>query len=463
MKKIQMKHISFAYEGSGDGNLKNLDFTIQAGECIVLAGRSGCGKTTVTRLFNGLIPEFFAGKLEGSAYIDEENLADKQLYEIAEKAGSVFQNPKTQFFHTDTDGEIAFGMENSGIPRKEIAQRVQQTAKALKIEHLLKRSIFSLSGGEKQKIAFASVYAMNPDVYLLDEPSSNLDTEAIRDLSEYIAILKKQGKTILIAEHRLYYLRDLADRIFYMEKGELKQIWSQEEFCNLSDKKRMQFGLRTFAYKEPRITEKNAENEKFVLELTDLAIGYGKKTVLSKIQLKAAPGDIIAITGRNGVGKSTFLRTLCGLQKALGGVVRWNGNEQNEKERLEKTYMVMQDVNYQLFADSVEHECYFGIKNPDRKLVEQTLKGLRLYPYKDSHPNTLSGGQKQRIAVAVSMICKKEILVFDEPTSGLDYESMCAVSDLMKTLAGMGKIIFLVTHDFEFITHACNRMIRLEP
>lgn len=459
---IEFRNISFTYDGTGDGRVKNINLTVRTGECLVLTGRSGCGKTTVTRLVNGLIPEFFPGVLEGKVLIDGEDLAGKQLYEIAQKVGSVFQNPKTQFFNTDTDGEIAFGLENSGIPGTEMAQRVHRTAEELKINHLLGRSIFSLSGGEKQKIAFASVYAMNPDIYLLDEPSSNLDLEAIGDLQRNIELLKKQGKTILIAEHRLYYLKELADRICYLEQGGLRHIWTNADFLRLSLGEREALGLRSFEYRSPKAETGREASPAPLLEIRDLSVGYGKKEVLSKINFTAAAGDIIAVTGQNGVGKSTFSRTLCGLLKPLGGTILLGGSVRKEKERLKKTYMVMQDVNYQLFADSVEHECYFGIQNPDMVKVEKTIRELGLYKYRDRHPNTLSGGQKQRIAVAVSMICKKEILVFDEPTSGLDYESMCAVSGLMKNLARMGKIIFVVTHDFELLEQACTRILRLE-
>ncbi|MFT4145656.1 MAG: energy-coupling factor ABC transporter ATP-binding protein [Mobilitalea sp.] len=459
---IQFNNVSFAYAGQRDGKVKNLSFTVKTGECIVLTGRSGCGKTTITRLVNGLIPEFFEGELTGEVLIDGEELTGKQLFEIAKQVGSVFQNPKTQFFNTDTDGEIAFGMENNGVPREELISRVHKTAEVLKISHLLGRNIFCLSGGEKQKIAFASVYAMNPDIYLLDEPSSNLDIEAINDLRGYIELLKKQGKTILIAEHRLYYLKNLVDKIVYLEEGELRHIWTKEEFMLIPTSVKGAMGLRTLEYREAEIKEREIRKETPALELCNLTVGYGKHQILSGINFKAVEGEIIAVTGQNGVGKSTFSKTLCGLLKPLKGDILWKGNSTKERERLKNAYMVMQDVNYQLFADSVEHECHFGIKNPDMGQVRTTIKEMGLDAYKDRHPNTLSGGQKQRIAVAVSMICKREILIFDEPTSGLDYESMCAVSDLMKTLASMGKIIFVVTHDFELIEQACTAILKLE-
>nr|WP_288830263.1 energy-coupling factor ABC transporter ATP-binding protein [uncultured Clostridium sp.] len=461
MDKIRFDHVSFAYAGTGDGKIKDISFSVPSGGCVVLTGRSGCGKTTVTRLINGLIPEFFSGELTGSVFVDGEELGEKELFEIAKKIGSVFQNPKTQFFNTDTDGEIAFGMENHGVPRQEIVKRVKKTADDLKITNLLNRSIFSLSGGEKQKIAFASVYAINPEVYLLDEPSSNLDTDAICDLRKYIQILKNQGKTIIIAEHRLYYLKDLADKVYYMDTGEIKYQWTQEAFLKLAVNERKQLGLRSLQYVEPEIEEKSIKNDNVSFEIRDFSIGYGKKEVLNDIHFKADKGDIIAVTGHNGVGKSTLLRTVCGLQKALGGTALWNGEVQNQKDLLKRTYMVMQDVNYQLFVDSVEHETCFGIKNPDFAKVEQVLKELDLYELKEKHPNTLSGGQKQRLAVAVSRLYEKDVLVFDEPTSGLDLESMELVSELMKNLASMGKIIFVVTHDFELVSLACTRIFRL--
>ncbi len=460
---IEFEHVSFEYEGSEDGRLQDLNFTVKKGECILLTGRSGCGKTTITRLINGLIPEFFPGTLSGEVRIGGRKLLEEPIYRIAKQVGSVFQNPKTQFFNMDTDGEIAFGMENNGVAQTEMRQRVSMTAQELGIEELLGRSIFSLSGGEKQKIAFASVYAMNPDIYLLDEPSSNLDEAAIDDLRKNIELLKQRGKTIIIAEHRIYYLTGLADRIFYLDQGGLKHIWTGKEFSAVPEDDRKRLGLRSIKKRDNVILQTQAGNNKGgKLEFQNVSIGYGKKMILSQLNLSAASGEILAVTGQNGVGKSTFSRTLCGLLKPLEGNISWNGAIFKEKERLAHSYMVMQDVNYQLFADSVEHECSFGIRNPDYGLVAGTLKELGLYPYRSQHPNKLSGGQKQRVAVAVSMICRKEILIFDEPTSGLDYGSMLSVARLMKCLAQMGKIIFVVTHDREFMAEACTRVLRLE-
>ena len=459
---IEFKNVSFAYPDSADGGLKNIDLTIPDGQCVLLCGRSGCGKTTLTRLINGLIPQFFAGELRGKVLLDGEDLAGLPMYRIADKVGSVFQNPRTQFFNVDTDGEIAFGMENAAVPQEQMKRRVTETAKALRIENLLGRNIFALSGGEKQKIAFASVYAMNPEVYLLDEPSSNLDMTAIGELREHLRLIKSQGKTVIVAEHRLYYLTDVADRIIYLENGRIAGDFTPEQFMALSTEARQMMGLRAIDLQDEKPVCAAAEKQPPVLELQNVSLAYKKQPVLSDISLQTAPGEVIAVAGHNGAGKTTFSRALCGLHQETSGAYLWNGEPQKPNARMKRSYMVMQDVNYQLFAESVEAECTFGIKHPDTELAEKTLEELGLAPFRERHPNTLSGGQKQRLAAATAMVCGKELLVFDEPTSGLDFDSMVRLSNLIRRLSDMGKIIFIVTHDYEFVCRTCTRVLHLD-
>jgi len=458
---IEFQNVSFSYPDSADGCLKNISLTIPDGQCVLLCGRSGCGKTTLTRLVNGLIPQFFPGALTGRVLLDGENVFDLPMYRIAEKVGSVFQNPRTQFFNVDTDSEIAFGMENEAVPPEQLGPRVAQTAEALQIEPLLGRNIFALSGGEKQKIAFASVYAMEPEVYLLDEPSSNLDMTAIGELQAHLKLVKARGKTVIVAEHRLYYLMDVVDRIICLEDGCIAGDWTPEQFRMLPAVRRQEMGLRTVNLGEEQPLCFSGSGTRPVLELRNVELSYRAKPVLYDRSVKAAAGDVIAIVGHNGAGKTTLSRALCGLHRETSGTFFWNGKPQNAKQRMKRAYMVMQDVNYQLFAESVAEECSFGIRHPDRLLAEKTLEELGLASFRERHPNTLSGGQKQRLAAAAAMVCGKELLVFDEPTSGLDYDSMARLAVFVRQLAAMGKIIFIVTHDYEFVCRTCTRIVHL--
>lgn len=460
---IQFKEVSFSYsdETAMHSGVQNINLTIRKGECVLLCGSSGCGKTTLLKLMNGLIPHYFQGRLSGSLYIEGHKTEDTPLHTLSHFVGTVFQNPKTQFFNVDVDSEIVFGAENHGVSQRTLKSRLNQTLHTLHLENLQGRNIFELSGGEKQKVAFASVYHMNPDIYLLDEPSSNLDAAAIKDLRAYLYQLKSEGKTVVIAEHRLYYCLDFADRILYLNNGRIEHDFSSHVFQSLSNKQRIKMGLRAIHLEDVHPQEHERSYQQNLLQVNQLTVRRKKRPILNNISFSAGTGEIIGVAGKNGTGKTTLLRTLCGLHTEYTGTFLWNGQPFKDKHRCKRSYMVMQDVNYQLFAESVEAECGFGIQNADQQRIEQTLCKLELEQLKYQHPNTLSGGQKQRLAVAVSVICKKEVLIFDEPTSGLDYKSMEQVSELLQMLA-QNAVVFVVTHDYEFLCKTCTRMIQLE-
>ena len=455
---IRLEHVSFTYGNSDSGALEDVSLSVRKGECILLCGSSGCGKTTVTRLVNGLIPHFYEGECKGSVSVCSMDVRTQELYTVSKRVGSVFQNPRSQFFCMDTTSELAFGCENLGLDANEIAGRVSRAVRELKLEPLAGRDIFKLSGGEKQRIACGSISAMSPDIFVLDEPTSNLDAESVERLKNVLSLWKSQGKTILIAEHRLYWLKDLCDRVVYLDSGKIKLDIPMGEFKKFSEQKLRDMGLRTLLPPDELSTARRSYSAKKAdMRLKNYCFAYDKKQVLQFGDMPLPANEIVAITGQNGAGKSTFVRCLCGLEKKFKGRTVIAGKIYTPKEMLRKCYLVMQDVNHQLFCESVEDEVLLGAAdNADTKeKARQLMERLGVWELRDRHPMSLSGGQKQRVAICSAVLAGKDILVFDEPTSGLDYQHMAGTAELFKELQSIGKSIFIITHDNELIQRCC--------
>ena len=442
--------------------LSDINLEIQDGEFVLICGESGCGKTTMTKLINGLIPHFVRDvSVDGTITVCGKNVAEMPMYEIAELVGSVFQNPRTQFFYTNSNAEMAFGLENRGVEPEYIRKRIKNTINELDIEKLEDRDVFSMSGGEKQLLAFASVYAMNPQIYVLDEPSANLDIAAMEKLSERMKVIKEKRHTVVVAEHRLAWIQKFADRIIYMKEGRIEQEFTSDEFKALSDLKRKQMGLRSIVPEQIQIPEITGNSEDAVLQICNLSCKRKKQMIFQNISLSARAGDIIGITGKNGAGKSTFCNCLFGLLKPKGGEILYQGKKLSEKARTKLFGMVMQEVNHQLFSDSVKNECMLANEEASEQEIRELLEKFDLEEYAEYHPMILSGGQRQRLAICQAVMGEKKLLIFDEPTSGLDFRHMCQVEKLMKQLSEEKYIIIVVTHDYEFLNRACKRYIRI--
>lgn len=477
---INIENVTFGYKGADEKLLNNVSLSINEGEMILLCGASGSGKTTIIRLINGLIPHYYNGVLEGDVTVAGRDIRNTELYELAGVVGTVFQNPRSQFFSVDTDGEIVFGPENIGIDPDEIKRRSDNVTKEMEIRDLLGKSLFELSGGEKQKIACASVSALLPSVILLDEPSSNLDIDSITKLKDQIALWKKQGKTIIISEHRLWYLTDLADRVLYMHKGVVEHEWTGSEFASLSRSEINKLKLRPLSI-EQSLTDNDLTEDDIgpdavsfegfcfaykerphVFRRKDFSEYSEEELSLNIPKVSIPAGSVVGIVGHNGMGKSTFLRCVCGLQKRCRGSIRMGDKVYSGKERLQLCYMVMQDVNHQLFTDSVEAEVMLSMGDKDEKKCHEILESLGLLVFKDKHPMALSGGQKQRVAVASAIASGAKLLLFDEPTSGLDYAHMEKVGTLLRELASRGSTVMVVTHDPELIATSCDYVMCIE-
>ena len=460
---IKIDHISFSYgeENENTGGVRDIDLNIEDGQFVVLCGESGCGKTTVTRLINGLIPHYYEGKMTGEVWVNGAKVSEQPLYDTAAVVGSVFQNPRSQFFNVDTTSEITFGCENLGQPEKDIRERLAKTVRDFRLEKLMDRNIFHLSGGEKQKIACAGVSIMEPDVLVMDEPSSNLDAASILDLRKILMFWKSQGKTIIVSEHRLYYLRGLADRFIYLADGQVSHDYSAAEFEQLTEQQRSDMGLRTFALERllPPVLPQQA---KTALALRNFHFAYkNEPETLHIMDCEIPTNRIVGIIGNNGAGKSTFSRCFCGLEKRCGEIV-WNGKKYRPKDRLNTCYMVMQEVNHQLFTESVLDEVLISMEEANQKRAEEILSRLDLLDFKDRHPMSLSGGQKQRGAIASVIASKRSILFFDEPTSGLDYRHMKEVANVLRQVKDAGITVYVITHDLELILDCCTDIIHLE-
>lgn len=462
---ITFQDVSFRYKDSERAqSLKHVSFHIASGEVVLLCGRSGCGKTTITRLINGLIPHFYEGNVMGGVTVAGQDVLAQPITKTAQSVGSVFQNPRSQFFNVDSTSEIVFGCENMGWSFEMIDARLQEVVGVFALTPLLDRNLFHLSGGEKQKIACASVSMADPPVMVLDEPASNLDPGAIRLLAMVIAEWKRQGKTIVIAEHRLTYLRKVADRVIYMEEGRIVQDLPAEQFWQIPDVDICARGLRTTKMIEFHEGRAACIDERERFHIQDLRFSRKEGMTLQIPELSLPCGAIIGILGENGSGKTTLVRCLCGLEKSCKGKFVLAGKSLSRRERLRRSFLVMQDVNHQLFTESVEEEVLIsmsGREGEKEAAAERILASMDLLPFRELHPLALSGGQKQRVAVASALASQKDLLVFDEPTSGLDRQHMLEVAENLRRLSALGKTIFLITHDPELVRECCEYFVFL--
>lgn len=523
---IELRHVSFQYgaeceaeceavlasvhDHANESELIDINLSINTGELLVLTGPSGCGKTTLLRLINGLVPRFYHGRIQGQILLDGHSLEHKELYDLAQVVGTVFQNPKSQFYNVDTTSELAFACENQGMPEEDIYQRIDATVADLHLEDLMDRDIFQLSDGEKQKIACASLEVAGLKIMLLDEPSANLDFDATLMLKKLILHWKQQGRTIVVAEHRIAYLWDVVDRLVVMKQGRIARIMTAASGAltsraasaapvaraaqkdELSDADLQAMGLRTRTLESPlQIKLPSVIEGDQVISIKNVSFSYPSDTTytthhtpsaaashsLTIPSLAIAQNQITAIVGNNGAGKTTFLNCLCGLEKRCKGSFEYEGHALSARARKALCFMVMQNTANQLFTESVLDEVLISLPKGNVGLPKgarnnkldtnkqdaamQILRALDLATLANRHPQSLSGGQKQRLAIACALAAGRKILLLDEPTSGLDYAHMQELAQLLSKLQAMCTTIVIVTHDSELIHACCTRLIRI--
>lgn len=462
---ISLKNISYE-TNLQERILDGISLEIEQGEFVVIAGKSGSGKSTLGSVINGLIPHYYGGTLEGEVHIKGSNTREMELAEIGRVVGSVFQDPRTQFFMLKAFDEASFGCGNMSLEPREVLSRAEAAMGALGILHLKERNIFELSSGEKQKLALASCCAMQPEVYLFDEPTANLDLQSVFDLREILGDLKKEGKTILVLEHRLFYLSDLLDRMIVLEDGKIKREYSGREFS------KAQAG--SLCLRHLFLEDLDVQNPGFgapespllfeVRKLSYSSLKSEREYLWQDVSFSAHKGEIIGIVGDNGAGKTSLAKVCAGLLREKTGSVWIEEKELKYGKRSGKIYFVMQDSDFQLFSNRVEEELDIGRReNPlteDEK--RRVLSTLEIFLFRDRHPMTLSRGQKQRLTLAAAFAGESKVIFLDEPTSGLDKHSMDLAAESIMDMADSGRLFFIISHDYEFLLSVCSRILHLK-
>jgi energy-coupling factor transport system ATP-binding protein len=468
---IKLNNVTYCY-GNEDGDsgyetgVKNIQLHVKPGECVVLCGRSGSGKSTILRLVMGLAPGFYGGSLTGELTVGGLSPSVLMPEERTKLLGVVFQDPRSQFFMENVRDELAFSAENLGIPSDEIIRQVEKQAQLLGVTNLLGQSLNRLSSGQKQRVVIAAASVLSPPLLILDEPTANLDHKATQALIKLLVKLKQAGMTLIISEHRLHSLLPVADSYVCMEKGTIVRAWTKDEFSGLAYEDVKPYGLRhpdmINIMSMPKLDA--LPEAELALEGRKLAYRYkGTKTGIENVDIVLPRGSVTALTGENGAGKTTLCKILCGLLRQRNGKIYSGGNRLSAGRRRASSYFVMQDADYQLYADSVGNEIVLGrqLNETLRIKAYEAMEAFGLQEHRDRHPASLSGGEKQRVTMAAAYCSDSELIVLDEPTSGLDGDGVLKVVAWVRKLAQAGKTIVIITHDRILSDLACDQIIEL--
>ena len=476
---LVVEDLSFRYRDRQTPAIRNISFSANPGEILLIAGASGCGKTTLIRSINGLIPRSYKGEVTGRILLYGQNPAEWALSRISQEIGTVLQDPERQILGSKVLHEVAFGLENLGLPRAEIYQRADTALEFLKISHLRMRETFSLSGGEKQKLALAGVLAMRPSILLLDEPLASLDPASASETLNMVRQLADDGMTVLMIEHRVEdVLRIHPERVMFMEDGEIKYLGPLDDLGAVVDYRQVKLQASVVMQRArsdpapaeikilPGITGDRSRADAIV-KFEDVAFGYDEREVLHGINLDIKRGDVIAVLGPNGAGKTTFVKHAIGLLKPKAGRVLVDGHDTKEASvaQIASTLgYVFQSPSHMLFAPTVREELSFGPKNlkhPKNEIEKEVVEALQIVNLEDKindPPLSLSFGQQKRVSIAAILAMRSRILVMDEPTAGQDYRNYMNFMDAILQLPGFEAILF-ITHDVDLAVIYANRVL----
>jgi len=521
---IRINNLTFRYSDTDKPALRNVSLEIQDGEFVLITGPSGGGKSSLCRCLNGLIPHFYGGEITGKVEVDGLSVMEHSTKELATKVGMVFQDPENQLVATDVEREIAFGLENLAFPPELMAKRVEEALDTVGIVGLRQRTASELSGGEKQRVALASILALYPNILVLDEPTSELDPKGAEEVLNVAERLNDElGITVILIEHRLDRVAQHADRMIVLDNGiivadgtppsilshgkvsqsgvgippiiklvqglrdkgisidntpltvkggraalaKVMSLRAKRSNLNLSEGK----VITSEAKQSVRPLAPLWASAQPLVEVKRLYHVYpGEFVALKNISLRIHEGEFVAIMGRNASGKTTLVKHFNGLLKPTKGDVIVNGINTKETtiaELARKVGYVFQNPNDHLFADSVEQEIAFTLKNLGFRgeemepMIDQMLGRFSLRQYRHQHPRSLSGGEKQRVALASILVAQPKIIILDEPTRGMEYKLKVELMSFLDEYRKDGKAVILVTQDVETVAEYGDRVILL--
>jgi len=477
-----VEDLSFRYRDRADWALRSISLRLERGELLLVAGASGCGKTTLIRCVNGLIPRSYKGELTGRVVVGGQETQGVPLARISEMVGTVLQDPERQILGTRVANEVAFGLENLGLPREEITARVEQALAHLGIEQLRERETFNLSGGEKQKVALAGVLAMRPSLLILDEPLASLDPASGQEALALVRRLVDGGMAVLMIEHRVEDVLGIRpDRVLFMVDGQTRYLGPVAGLQAAVDYREVKLPASMVIARaaadpppppvEPMLTRVPPEAREPLVRFEDVHFRYGAgPEVLRGVDLEIRRGDVIAVLGPNGAGKTTLVKHAIGLLKPTSGRVTVGGRDTHELSvaQIAATLgYVFQSPSHMLFAPTVREELAFGPTNLGHsaeaieKEVHEALEIVHMSGMEADPPLALSFGQQKRVSIAAILAMRSRILVMDEPTAGQDYKNYMSFMDSIVQLPSFEAILF-ITHDVDIAVVYANRVLLVD-
>ena len=486
MVSIEIENLGFTYPSREAPTLRGITTRVPSGAFVLLTGPTGCGKSTLLRTLNGLIPHASAGTLTGRVRVNDQDIAAQPLATTCQQVALLFQNPDDQLFCTRVEDEIAFGLENLGFPPEEIKERIALALKQVGLPDFASREIASLSGGQKQRVALAAICAMQPQILLLDEPTSHLDPHGTRDILTIVTQLNKElGITVVLATHRTQQVASLCDQVWLMHEGELYLDLSEAEaFQDPTPYQRLGVQVPKIdgsaggapVSNPSTVTKKVSDgtaSQPALLHIRELQFSYPKtdEDAVRSISCEVLRGEVLAIMGANGSGKTTLIHLIAGLLRPTAGKVVIAGKVSNRPKLHQlagKVGIVFQDPDLLLQAETVRDEVAFGPKNlkfPTQTLknrVDATLGRFDLQELDSEAPYSLSRGQRQRVAVAAAFSLHPDLFLLDEPTTGQDAQHLHRLMDeLCDEIRRENKTLIFATHDTELTLKYADRVLLL--